>query len=102
MSKNKERLARAVLEIKRHIVEQRKNNTHRSDEAILESARLIGIAIQLAGKLVQEAAEDGRFLEISAHLNDTRGLVAALSFMLEATIGEELREIHSAEPEDFL
>lgn len=102
MSKTQERLKRTFVEIKAYLGRAQHEGTLRDDKVVLEAARKIGIAIQLSGKGIQEAAQEGKFLDIIHYLQNAIAVTKVLNRLLNETIGRELRQAKELEPEDFL
>lgn len=102
VEKTVERLKRTFMDIKSYLNKAQLRGTMHDDEVILEAARKIGIAIQLSGKGIQEAAEEGRFLDVAYFVGQAKSLSKVLKQILNKTIGQEFRDLKNAEPKDFL
>ena len=101
MSKTVERLNRVFLDIKGSIGKATRNDDLRNDAVVFEIARKIGIAIQLSGKAIQEAAEEGKYLDVAYFLTQTKSVAHTLSHILDTAIVQDFDEIAEAKPEDF-
>lgn len=101
MNKTMERLKRTIMVIKADLSNAQSKGTHLSDAVVLETSRKIGIAIELVGKGIQQAASEGKFLDVEYFMVHGRSILEVLTRMLGATIGRELTELRQAEPKDF-